>query len=236
MARRVLAEARNLGLECDGRPMRVTISAGGAHNQRRENVTFEVMLEVAEEGNEVAQRGGGDRYVHSELYDFFEKKRAQSAPTAALPVAAPEAAPIDLGDISALIGDKIRELFGLSSEETGLVTHIEREVTAQLLRELKHLQVEGPPEGGDQVDQEEFQRKIDILERRISKLTDKLGTTEEQLQNVLRSKNIDPGLASIYSTVQGLSADEASGELKRELMSKIFEANLELRRKRPDQA
>lgn len=232
MARRILSEARNLGLECDGRPMRVSVSIGGAHNERRENVVFEVMLEVAEGGNEVAQKGGGDRYVHSELYDFFAAKQARApAPLPAEPAAAP---PVDLTEISALIGDKIREMFGLSGEDTGLVTHIEREVTAQLLRELKNRQ----DLETTQVDKEdpEYARKIEILERRISKLTDQLGTTENQLKSVLRGKNIDPGIASIYDTVQGLEDDDAGVELKRELMSKIFEANMDLRRKRPDPA
>ena len=43
---------------------------------------------------------------------------------------------------------------------------------------------------------------------------------------------MDPGLASVYGTVQGLSSGAAQAELKKELMSKIFEANVELRRQR----
>jgi diguanylate cyclase (GGDEF)-like protein len=228
LARRVLKEARNLQLECDGRQMRVTVSVGGAHNHRHEDVAFETMLEVARAGNEVSQRAGGDRYVHSELYDFFQKKREREGLLQApAPMSAAGGVQFDVAGIGNLIGDKIRELFGLSAADAGLVERIEREVTTQLLRELRERHDRGQ-DGGDL----EAQRKIELLERRIAKLTGQLGLTEEQLQNVLRMKNVDPGLASIYSSVQGLSSDQAQLELKRELMSKIFQANIELRQQR----
>jgi len=225
LAKRVLKEARNLRLDCDGRVMRVTVSVGGAHNHRHEDVAFETMLEVAMAGNEVAQRAGGDRYVHTELYDFFQKKRERE--TAGRPQPAPEAVPVpvDMSGIGDLIGDKIRELFGLSDADATLVARIERQVTAQLLVELRERQG-GPARAG--LD-EDSQRKIELLERRIAKLTGQLGMTEEQLQNVLRMKNIDPGIASIYDSVQGISSDEAQAQLKKELMGKIFQANKQLR-------
>lgn len=237
LARRVLKEARNLQLECDGRQMRVTVSVGGAHNHRHEDVGFETMLEVACAGNDVALRAGGDRYVHTELYDFFQKKRERDA--AARPGVERRAAPpapavvsvdttgLKAAGIGDLIGDKIRELFGLSVADAGMVARIERQITAQLLAELRERTGVRPAD-----DDEEASRRIELLERRIAKLTGQLGMTEEQLQNVLRMKNIDPGMASIYSSVQGLSPDEARTELKRELMSKIFQANVELRQQR----
>jgi diguanylate cyclase (GGDEF)-like protein len=221
LARRVLKEARNLRLDCDGRTMRVTVSVGGAHNHRHEDVAFETMLEVAMAGNEVAQRAGGDRYVHTELYEFFQRKRERENAGRPVPAAAPAAVPVDVSGI----GDKIRELFGLGEADASLVARIERQVTAQLLVELRERQ------GGPQRPDEDAQRKIELLERRIAKLTSQLGLTEEQLANVLRMKNIDPGIASIYDSVQGISPDEAQAQLKRELMKKIFQANVELREK-----
>lgn len=222
LAKRVLREARNLRLDCDGRSMRVTVAVGGAHNHRHEDVAFETMLEVAMAGNEVAQRAGGDRYVHTELYDFFQKKRERET-VGRPPAAAFAPVPVDVSGIGDLIGDKIRELFGLSAADASLVARIERQVTAQLLAELRERQAGPARDDGD------AQRKIELLERRIAKLTGQLGMTEEQLQNVLRMKNIDPGIASIYEGVQGVSSDEAQAELKRELMKKIFQANVELR-------
>jgi hypothetical protein len=42
---------------------------------------------------------------------------------------------------------------------------------------------------------------------------------------------VDVGVPSIYREVQGLSADAAQHERKREMMRSIFEANLALRAK-----
>jgi len=230
LARRMLKEARSLKLECDGRPMRLTISIGGAHSERYEAASFDTMLEVAQGGNEVAQRAGGDRYVHSELYDFFQKRREREgrvAPPEAVPM--PSGGSIDVAGIGNLIGDKIKELFGLGAADSNLLARIEREVTTQLLGELRERRARA---ASDPAAEAEYLRKIELLERRITKLSQQLGSTEDQLQSVLRAKSIDPGLASVYSTVQGLSSAEAQAELKKELMAKIFEANLELRRQR----
>jgi len=229
MARRMLKEARALRLECDGRPMRLTVSIGGAHSARNEAADFDTMMEVAQGGLEVARRAGGDRYVHSELYDFFQKKREREGRVSPPEVLPGPGAGVDVAGIGNLIGDKIKELFGLGAADSNLVARIEREVTTQLLREMRERRSQS---GGDPAAEAEFLSKIELLERRIAKLTQQLGQTEEQLQSALRSRSVDPGLASVYSTVQGLSAGEAQAELKKELMSKIFEANVELRRMR----
>ena len=42
-------------------------------------------------------------------------------------------------------------------------------------------------------------------------------------------KSFDPGVASIYRDVQGISPEDEAKALKKELMQKIFEANLELK-------
>jgi diguanylate cyclase (GGDEF)-like protein len=231
MARRMLEAARGLNFEADGRHVRVTVSIGGALNQKQGDLSFETMLEVAEGGLQVASAGGGDRYVHSELYDFFQKKREREAVhmppqvTAPAPIV-PGGAPGLDGEAGKLLGDKIRELFGLNDGDSDLLHQIEQEVIAEAIRGMK----------GDLVreyssNETEHKRQIDLLERRISKLTSTLGLTEQELQRVLRAKNIDPGVASVYKSVQGLSQDEVQAELKKALMEKIFEANVELRKK-----
>lgn len=235
LARRVLEGTRKLGFDADGRTVRVTVSIGGAHNQRHGELSFETMIEVAEGGLSVASAGGGDRYVHSELYEFFEKKRqsrqarGQAAPAApATPAPLPSAVPDDgLTSIAGrLLGDKIRELFGLEEGDRDLMVQIQKQVIAEALREMK-----GELLAQVSVDQGEHQRQIELLERRIAKLTQSLGMTEAELQRVLRAKSLDPGIASIYKSVQGLSGGEVQMELKRALMEKIFEANVELRKK-----
>lgn len=232
MARRVLEGARKMSFDADGRAVRVTVSIGGAHNQRHGELSFETLLEVAEGGLAVASAGGGDRFVHSELYEFFEKKRqarAQAAPAHAAPALPTRAAPVDEGLTAIagrLLGDKIRELFGLTDQDRDLLLQIEQQVMAEALREMKNELISkvSSSEG-------EYQRQIELLERRVSKLTNSLGLTEAELQRVLRSKNLDSGVSSIYKSVQGLSGDEVQGELKKALMEKIFEANVELRKK-----
>jgi len=116
-------------------------------------------------------------------------------------------------------------MFGLSDTDSGLLALIEKEVVGGVLREMK-LELERALADS----KTSHQRQIEILERRISKLTESLGLTESELQRVLRQKTVDPGVASVYKTVQGLSSQDVQAELKKALMSKIFEANVELRR------
>jgi Mrp family chromosome partitioning ATPase len=87
------------------------------------------------------------------------------------------------------------------------------------------IDVFAPVEEGSE---EAHRRQIDLLERRIVKLTRQLEQTEADLVRIAAMKNVDLGLASIYRSVQGLSSEEAALALKRSLMQKIFQANLEL--------
>jgi diguanylate cyclase (GGDEF)-like protein len=238
IARRVIEGMRATSFDCDGRSTRITLSIGGAHSSHEGDLAFETMLEVAEGGLKVAREGGGNRYVHSDLYEFFERKRAREqrhgqltmAP-APMPIVTAVPAAVPAGDgRSPLLGDKIREMFGLSDADSELLARIEQEVIASALREMK-----GELERVMTDSKSEHQRQIAMLERRIAKLSEALGMTEAELQRVLQQGTLDPGVASIYKTVQGLSAQDVHAELKKALMSKIFEANVELRRQIRDQ-
>lgn len=77
----------------------------------------------------------------------------------------------------------------------------------------------------------EYQSEVELLNRRLSKLNGTLQQTEKQLQAVMRAKNIDEGIASIYKDVQGLDDADSFFEQKKGLMSSIFEANLKLQNK-----
>lgn len=76
---------------------------------------------------------------------------------------------------------------------------------------------------------EEHQREVAQLERRIAKLSMLLGESEEALRRVKAAKAIDPGVSSIYDSVQGLDEGDDSFEQKSTLMKSIFEANMALR-------
>ncbi len=75
--------------------------------------------------------------------------------------------------------------------------------------------------------------KVDVqrLERRLAKVSALLAMREDELQKLVANGAEDLGLASIYDQVQGLQDDEPDLERKRELMSRIFEANVELQRR-----
>lgn len=86
-----------------------------------------------------------------------------------------------------------------------------------------------PPLEPSATSEDAHRREIDLLERRIAKLTELLAQTESELRRIAASKNIELGIASIYRNVQGLSDLEDALVVKRELMRKIFQANLDLR-------
>lgn len=73
-------------------------------------------------------------------------------------------------------------------------------------------------------------REVELLERRLKKLTDLLAQTEENLQHVLSSKVVDDGVASVYRNVQGLSSDDGAHSSKRALLQEIFLANQDLQK------
>lgn len=78
--------------------------------------------------------------------------------------------------------------------------------------------------------------RVDQLERRIKKLTRSLETTEDALRRVSLLSEHDPGIASIFRTVQGLTVEDPAWENKQSLLGAIFEANLELQGQRPSQS
>lgn len=69
---------------------------------------------------------------------------------------------------------------------------------------------------------------VQQLERRVAKLVATLDSTEAVLKRVASMKDIEFGLASIYREVPGLAPEEADSDRKRDLMSQIFQKNLEL--------
>jgi hypothetical protein len=72
--------------------------------------------------------------------------------------------------------------------------------------------------------------RIDQLERRMAKLREEVVHLQEQLADVARQAQIDPGLPSIYRTVQGLSSAEADRAAKAAMLTRIFEQNLILQK------
>lgn len=131
---------------------------------------------------------------------------------------------------------KIRKLFAsLISQERRMslaevgpqalrgMNELEREVAAMLDRLIADER-----EKYFAKERKEHGEKVDFLERRVEKLTRALSETEGVLQKVIAAKSLDPGIASIYSTVQGLALDALFFERKKELLKQVFEENLQI--------
>ncbi len=228
LAQRMLEGARRLRFQAGMRQVRITISIGGSHNQQGANLFFDTLIEVAEGGLGVAQGAGGDRYVHSELYAFFQEKhererRASGYVEEPMPesLTPPLPRPID--------GPTPEVLRGIVAEEGSKALESARRAQDALVNAIKNMQATG--NGDISVELENYKRQIDVLERRITKLTQLLSMTEGELRRLIDAKSIDPGVASIYKDVQGLTEAEANAEAKKDIMKRIFQANLELKEK-----
>ncbi len=74
-------------------------------------------------------------------------------------------------------------------------------------------------------------REIDLLQRRVGKLSTSLEESEKRMVEIAALKSIDPGISSIYRDVQGLVGEDSMFKKKSALMSDIFKANMALQKK-----
>jgi diguanylate cyclase (GGDEF)-like protein len=230
LAKRILDGARTIEFGMGRQTIRITASIGLSHNLDRGAQSFETLLRVAEEGLTVADAGGGDRYVETELYQLYETQlnKGKGTPSALEsiagvehpvpePVSAPESAP---------------------QPEVVKVPPTAEEVSAaaaRLSEEMIELAIVEAREQSEQellTKEEAYKREIEILQRRLTKLSSTLDLTEEELDRVRQMKVGDDGIRSIYSDVQGLRGDDVDSKAKHELIRKIFEANLELQKRK----
>ena len=119
---------------------------------------------------------------------------------------------------------KLRDLFAHWGGSRADPSPLEREVIRLAVAELRNERGRN-----ERARLEDAQKEIELLERRISKLNRLLEQTEAELQKAIRERKIDPGLASIYETVQGLDEMDEHYARKSELMHAIFAANLQMR-------
>lgn len=230
---RLLAATRDLVFQVGPATVRITLSMGLAHNEQQGELGFETLRRVAIEGLTVAEAAGGDRWAETELYGLYEAQRRRESeeeerepPAGSAPTTGPEGRYRDVlqrmvaedGDLENAVGELVEELMERAMKEA----------RAEFEAEIEEARRAGP---GDSGKEEAYQREIELLRRRVGKLTESLGLTEQELVRLREAKEADPGMASIYREVQGLSMDDARSELKRQLMASIFEANLDLQQK-----
>ena len=123
-----------------------------------------------------------------------------------------------------IVAEQIQEVFRQCGGDLGDVEGLQKKVTQLTLASLA-----GERQKTIDAQVSEHQRDVDNFERRIAKLTESLAMTEEEMRRVASAKGIEIGVASIYRSVQGLGGDDANFEKKKELMSDIFQSNLDLK-------
>lgn len=247
IAGRLLQGSRSLQFESGGRRIRITLSVGVAVSDPDRVLPFDDFYDEAHDALLFAIRAGGDRYVRREpathlieslrteleeeaeaLREEHERDVAALAPEAAPSDAPQAAAPIvppivDVPDEEAT--RRIRDLFDELETKPGDVRRLENRVV-DAVQELLALARASAQDRAVH----DHQSHVEVLERRIGKLKEVLDQTEKDLRSVAAAKEIDPGIASIYRSVQGLSEEEEGVERKKEMLSILFEANKDLRK------
>ena len=232
VARRLAEGARALRIRHGQRQLQVRLSIGVAHNRNRGELDLEVLLGVARESLGVAQIAGGDRWVHTELYDLIARRvrNARTRREASLAFdfeelsagteLAPEPEPTQEPEASTEAAEQTAE-----SAESGVELGSLPAVLGQLMKDI---------DGGDDPFARALEnrpsRRVEVLERRIAKLLQALELAEGEILRLQREFGTEAGIASVYRRVQGLAPDEPLAEVKRRLMQELYRANEALRR------
>jgi hypothetical protein len=112
-------------------------------------------------------------------------------------------------------------LFDTVKEPPAALVRMKREVVALMTHEVDRL-LKSPVFHT----LSEKEKQIDLLERRVRKLTEHLDRTEAELKRVAKMKVLDDGVSSLYRTVQGLTQEDEQAGQKQGMLQVIFEANL----------
>lgn len=219
--------ARSLQVDIAGMKFPFHLSLGASHSLLEETQTFEGLVEASGRALAMATEAGGDRYVmwreaEAELDELKAEIEARKEAFAQQQATMVEEASDFSGLQQAAVLDELQAVFG-ECERTPELARIEKEVLRLAAKELFDER-----QKAIQAVAAESKKQIDLLERRLAKLTGVLGVTEKELQRVMAMKAIDPGVASIYSEVQGLDLDGEMAETKAAMMTSIFEANVQL--------
>ena len=258
IAGRLLQGSRSLLFESSGRRIRITLSIGIAVSDPERLLSFEEFNAEAHAALQFAIRAGGDRYVRREpathLIESLREELEEEAqflreeherelevlgaeeqeeggrPFTIVPPADadtdPEARSIGPSkEAEAQAETHVRALFAGLEARPQEIMHLERD----MLNLVKGLMASARAEAMDHAGHL-HQSQVDVLERRIGKLREVLDQTEANLRKVAAAKEIDPGIASIYRSVQGLADEEQGFERKKEMLTILFEANVNLRK------
>jgi GGDEF domain-containing protein len=218
-------------------PIGIRLSIGLAYAQFDAPYWFQTLLAVANEGVEVAQNSGGGRIVHTELYPFHQRRLERLSPDRPKPTMPP---PLHKPDVNPAY---LRSAAAPPAAASPAAPAPPRPAAAQSraapppspagIAELEERVLRLAREWTEEAlskalaeTQKVHTSEVDVLERRIQKLTRALEDAQGELVRAHAGHEIDPGVASAYRTVQGLRDEQGA---KRDMLEKLFQANLELR-------
>jgi GGDEF domain-containing protein len=231
LGNRIVEAARTTPLKHSGKTIPITLSLGASHNLLAEtNSSFEGLVQMAGRALFMATEGNGNRYVmwreaEAEI-DGLRAALEERKQSFAREQQVLEDEVSEIGGLQqAQLVDKIQQLFA-GVGRTSEIQALEKQILDLAIKELYEERRKAVA-----VQMAEHRRQTDQLEKRIAKLTSILGVTEEELKRVMAMKNIDAGVASIFRTVQGLSAEDSQAETKKALMSEIFKQNISFQKR-----
>jgi hypothetical protein len=204
----------------------LTVSVGVGHNQHEEASSFDSMLAEADTGLNIARSGGGNRCVQWKNVERELDKLREELDEQIKEIEA-RAPSEDDGESDRQIRDlveKVMMVFSSEADQSEVVVRLGRDVIALVADELV-----GWTSGASGQELADSMKQVDLLERRVRKLTEHLSGTEAELKRVAAMKVVDGGIASLYSGVQGLDGESEDFESKKAMLTNIFEANLALR-------
>ncbi|HIG87446.1 MAG TPA: GGDEF domain-containing protein [Planctomycetes bacterium] len=215
LCKRIIAGAASLVFEGGTGTHRTTLSIGASHSRHAHALDFATLERVALDGLAVAEAGGGDRWVESELYELES-----------LPTAEPTGAPAETA-AEQLFPDYRERLVDMVSAGGGL-EDAARELADEIVRralEGQVVQTDGSPVT------ESGQPEADLLRRRIAKLTRSLGISEEELRELRAFKQASLERGESMAGAAGERTLGTEDSLRADLMRTIFEANRDLQRR-----
>lgn len=229
LAQELLERARNIDDDEVPDGAAITLSVGISHNLHPGEVSFESLVQDAENGMSVATAGGGNRIscargVEREIDRLKQELEVQLEEIRQVSESVFEDAVAEEELWGRKLVQSVLELFQDEPDQSEGVVRLERCVIELLRKELGEFR-----RGSSATQLLEAQNEIARLERRVAKLSEGLGRTEQELRRVASMKDVELGVASIYRTVQGLQVDDDNFEAKKEMLKNIFEANCALR-------
>jgi len=217
LARRLLNDTAQLTFEAGNARVQVTLSIGVTYRDAEEPVELQDLTRETGAAIDLALKRGGNRfevyYAPDPILDNLPNLQEAATDRRAL-----------TQQLSKVFDEKLRSFFASMGQAMPDFGGRELEVLALAVEKM---------ESTHQQMREEHAQQVSQLQRRLNKVTSTLAETEGRLRQSAAGIEFSEGVASIYRTVQGLSGVENDIQLKKEMMAKIFEANVELRSKGP---